>query len=542
MYLIRILLSCTIVAGLLGALLLVVKPLYDYFQDKNGLRRFPSAHPLAGITNLWYMYVTYTHKRYLEVHQQHQQHSIIRVGPNHLSFSDPDAIKEIHGHGTFNQKSDWYAVQAGSHRHLSDVQDRDEHSRKRKMMATAYSQKAVVGYEPFVMEKIEQLIKAFDNACSLPLKDGESPNDADLIDYRFWTNLLTFEIIAKIGASQDLGFLENGTDAIAVKSSDGKQYNTHVITALHEGIKISVTMAWASAWFNINRYLTRMHPGWHHGQAFGDFVTHVVNKRLDMDKEGFRASDFTGALLYDRDGQARNTDYGEIHAEIAGETSPSAQDSKANARIVMMNAGSDTTAIALTNFLYEVAKRPAILDKLRAEIDAALIDPDIHEPVVPYEKARSLPYLRACIEESLRLYPPTGMGFPRVTPPEGATISGQYIPGGVTISIPAYSSHRDPKIWSDPDEFMPERWLGEDASVLMSRYYITFSFGSRGCIGRNISYLEQTMFLATFLSRYEFALESPDWEIERVEGLSLWPEALPIKLWRRNTSPSAQEA
>jgi cytochrome P450 len=97
----------------------------------------------------------------------------------------------------------------------------------------------------------------------------------------------------------------------------------------------------------------------------------------------------------------------------------------------MMNAGSDTTAIAMTNFLYIIMKHPHIMAKLRSEIDEALKDEDPNIDVVPYAKVRNIPYLRACIDESLRLWPPTGVGLPRETPKGGTTILGQHIPGGL---------------------------------------------------------------------------------------------------------------
>jgi hypothetical protein len=112
--------------------------------------------------------------------------------------------------------------------------------------------------------------------------------------------------------------------------------------------------------------------------------------------------------------------------------------------IVMMNAGSDATGIAMTNFLYIMMKYPHILVKLRAEIDDTLKDEDPKMKAAPYAKVRNLPYLKACNDESLRLLPPTGAGLPRETPEGGATILGQYILGGVTVTVPIFSAHRVP--------------------------------------------------------------------------------------------------
>lgn len=74
----------------------------------------------------------------------------------------------------------------------------------------------------------------------------------------------------------------------------------------------------------------------------------------------------------------------------------------------MMNAGSVTTAIALANVMYQLLRNPEILARLQEEIDAVL-DPE--ELVAPYDKVKHLPYLKACLDESLRLFPPTPQGF-----------------------------------------------------------------------------------------------------------------------------------
>jgi cytochrome P450 len=120
------------------------------------------------------------------------------------------------------------------------------------------------------------------------------------------------------------------------------------------------------------------------------------------------------------------------------------------------------------------------------------------EIVVSYDKVRHLPYLRACLDESMRLFPPTAHGLPRVTPEEGWLITGDFIPGGTTVAISAYVAHGDEKISPEPEKFKPERWLTEESRSLQP-YFVAFSAAASGCIGRNISYLEQTVLLASVL-------------------------------------------
>ena len=81
--------------------------------------------------------------------------------------------------------------------------------------------------------------------------------------------------------------------------------------------------------------------------------------------------------------------------------------------------------------MYLLLKHPKVLTLLREELDANLGD----EVVVPYDKVKHLPYLRACLDEAMRIYPPTPFNLPRCTPAEGTTIMGEFIPGGTSVSL-----------------------------------------------------------------------------------------------------------
>ena len=126
---------------------------------------------------------------------------------------------------------------------------------------------------------------------------------------------------------------------------------------------------------------------------------------------GEKLDDFFTAMMEDKKGAAHNLETGGIVAEIS----------------IMMNAGSDTTAIALRNVLFLLLKNPRCMARLREEINVVL---DEDELVAPYSKVKHLPYLRACLDESLRMLPPVVFGLPRRTPPEGTTILGEHVAGG----------------------------------------------------------------------------------------------------------------
>jgi cytochrome P450 len=86
---------------------------------------------------------------------------------------------------------------------------------------------------------------------------------------------------------------------------------------------------------------------------------------------------------------------------------------------IVLNAGSDTTASGLTNTLWLLAKYPHTFAKLRQELDGLMTEGTISPD---FNMLMASPYLRACIDESLRLRPPVAIGLPRVAPKEGSTI------------------------------------------------------------------------------------------------------------------------
>jgi cytochrome P450 len=445
---------------------------------------------------------------------------VVRIGPNSLSYSDLAAIKDIYGHNTPCKKDIFYDTLAGTHYHLADVTDKLEHQRKRRVLSSAYALKNLESWEYKVSDKTSRLITAFDARCTTALPRGASPKKEDLnIDYRTWTNFFTLDAIADIGLSERLGFLDAGTDLCVAERMDGSTYKTYYRRALHATARAQAGLVWAYNLYPLLQRISAFIPSYRQRWALNKDWDAIVWARAQNRLRRYNAGekgldDFFQVLMEDKAGNPNGLEWGEIVAEIS----------------IMMNAGSDTTAIAMNNVMYQLLKHPDKMKKLQEEVDAVMED---GERVAAYEKVRHLPYLRACLDESLRLLPPSTFGLPRRTPAEGCPIAGTFVPGSTSVSISAYVAHRDPTVFPEPEKFEPERWLGEGGKDLQSSF-LSFSTGARGCIGRNISYLEQTVVLASVVRRYEFALESEAWEAERWETFNLSPNSMWVKAWRRD--------
>lgn len=512
--------------GFCFLLYFVVYPIIGYFRDVNGLRRYPNMHPLSGVSSIPFMVLAHGGARSTYMAKLHQTYPVIRVGPKSLSYGDVRAIKDIYGHNTPCTKDGAYVITSGSHYHLADVIDKHDHARKRKLLSSAYAIKNLEGWEYKVADKTAKLNRHLDTCCTSPLISGELPLVEDLtVDYRKWTNFFTLDAIADIGLSDTLGFLDRGHDRVTGRRLDGTTYECNFRDCLYQTARKQSLLIWPYEWYSLVNKISNIIPFYNRmaklAKDWDGIPIELAHKRLQRYRAGEKLDDFFQALMEDRNGQPHNLEWGEIVAEIS----------------IMMNAGSATTAIAMTNVLFQLLKNPSSMKKVVQEIDDALSDDEdeAENGVIPYDKVKHLPYLRACLDESLRLFPPTPHGLPRETPPGGTNILGDYIPGSVSVAFSAFVAHRNESTFPQADKYIPERWLGEEAKSLQP-YFLAFSAGARGCIGRNISYLEQTVVLASVLRRYEFALCSPDWEIERLETMNWLLGEMPIKVWRRETS------
>lgn len=152
-------------------------------------------------------------------------------------------------------------------------------------------------------------------------------------------------------------------------------------------------------------------------------------------------------------------------------------------------AGSEAPRIILTYLQWELCKHPDIQSRLHEEARSLL---SMAVDGVPDFKALdALPLLDAVLNETLRMYMPTPGPQHRLTPPEGASIHGVWIPGNTHISASFAILQRNASVFPEPGVWKPERWLAQDKSALeeMRRWLWAFNKGSRICIGKDFSIL-----------------------------------------------------
>jgi cytochrome P450 len=170
--------------------------------------------------------------------------------------------------------------------------------------------------------------------------------------------------------------------------------------------------------------------------------------------------------------------------------------------MTFMLAGHETTARALTWALCLLSAHADIAERLRAEVHGVLGG---HTPAVD-ELAR-LPYARMVMDETLRLYPPV-WAFAREAVGDDE-IDGYRIRAGSTVAVNTYVTHRLPDVWSDPDRFVPERFVPSVAAARPRYAYLPFGGGPRQCIGSEFALMEAQLALAMIMQRHRVVVVSP---------------------------------
>ena len=162
-----------------------------------------------------------------------------------------------------------------------------------------------------------------------------------------------------------------------------------------------------------------------------------------------------------------------------------------------MVAASDTTAAFFCGFVRYVVQTPEVYQKLVAEIDDFDRRGLLNRPVPLFDQVKELPYFRACHLEVQRIYPSTPMIIPRYVSEGGMEIEGMHVPAGAEIGVNSYVVQRDQKMFGDDaTDFRFERWLeSEDRARLMEKHILTWGYGTRICLGKNIALTETYKFI-----------------------------------------------
>ncbi|XP_063905052.1 probable cytochrome P450 28a5 [Zophobas morio] len=172
--------------------------------------------------------------------------------------------------------------------------------------------------------------------------------------------------------------------------------------------------------------------------------------------------------------------------------------------------GFETSASVMSFVLHELAANGEAQGKLREEIVSHFRDNDNK---LSYEGLQGLPYLDAVIQETLRLHPPL-FNLGKVctkpytyVPKKGDKISKPVqIEKGTSVVIPLAGIHRDPEFFEEPNEFKPERFIGDNKEKIVKYSFLPFGEGPRACLGQRFGMLQVKIGVAYVVKNFRLSV------------------------------------
>ena len=195
--------------------------------------------------------------------------------------------------------------------------------------------------------------------------------------------------------------------------------------------------------------------------------------------------------------------------------------------MTLILAGHETTANALAWTWWFLAQHPTIDARLAAEVRDACGDRPITMADLP-----NLPYTRAVFSEAMRLRPPAYATSREVIEP--IVLGGQEVPVGAQVLVSPWVTQRDPRWWTEPLRFDPDRWLAPRAEPNHRHAYFPFGGGTRVCIGEQFAWTEGILVIAALVRRWRFRLTIPASAVRLQAAVTLRPApGIPVVCERR---------
>ncbi|KAF2816759.1 benzoate 4-monooxygenase cytochrome P450 [Mytilinidion resinicola] len=418
--------------------------------------------------------------------QDHEKYgSVVRIGPNMLSYNTETALNVIYGGQKTNvRKSEWYrTIDAGSGAFSAATEiDKKKHAVRRRFISHSFSTEALRNSEPFIQENVARFCEKL------------APNDekkwSEKKDMARWCTWLGFDIMGDLAFGRRFNCLDS-------------EENRYIPTAISSASKYMYYFPFLPGAWLLAPIMNSKLMEYVGGQSVTDNIRlvnyaatqlqfKIEQERADKEKANAPRKDMMQYLLNAEDPK---TGLRPTPEELLADS------------VLYLAAGSDTVATSLAASFFYLVHNPLALAKATAEVRAAFKSAD---EIKAGKKLDSLAYLHGVMDETMRRCPPKPSHVPREVMPGGITIDGEQIPAGTVVGVPAYAIHHNPDCYPDPWSFNPERWIVNEAAgvsaesvALTNHAFCPFSLGIRGCIGKTLAYVEYKITLAHVLLKYD---------------------------------------
>ncbi|KAI0648721.1 cytochrome P450 [Trametes meyenii] len=410
--------------------------------------------PLARISSLWLTYVSSTGRRHLIIDNLHTKYGVfVRIGPDAISINSPTALP------LYNQLEKGESYRFPNHDDVISIflkQDNKEgHRERRRIWGGLVSPRGITEQVPALEKRTWQFMRCIERRQSaqdgcMDLAEAFYHLFYDLGGDMVFSNHNEIELMRN-GDSK--GLVSTGKFSTAMMDTFGQSpwlldilWRIPATRDMHQLVRMTAAMTH-------NRLKSKEPP------ASRDLLSYLT--------EG-------GVPLCDIERDA----------------------------MIAILAASENTTIVLSLACYFLTAEPQYYKQLQAELDVRFPDP---LGTLSSSALGEIPLLDGILNEALRL----GSFFflPRITPPGGVDVEGNYIPEDTIVALAAYSQQTSPdNFFPDPKNFRPERWLpqGLGPHTKTNRAALaSFSYGPYACLGKTLAYQQMRYVLTRLVLAYE---------------------------------------
>ncbi|KAK5319343.1 hypothetical protein LTR70_004962 [Exophiala xenobiotica] len=416
--------------------------------------------------------------------------SVVRIAPNVLVTYDTDLIRKMNAVRSPYRRSDWFKAfkfDADRENVFSET-DTEKHAKMRSKVTLGYSGKENPNLGPDMDRVIMRMIGLI---RSKYISQGATVRPCDLgqiIQY------LTLDIITVLSLGKSFGWLEDedkyeyiATMEVNVPAMNFMSAVPFLSRLLRMPAIQRMTLPTVKDCVGMGRIKA--------------IAREVIAERFKPGAEKVTRNDMTQSFI----------EHGLTQAENADES------------LLQILAGSDTSGTIMRAAIIYITSNPRICRRLQEELTTADTPPG---EVISYARALQLPYLNACIKETLRYYPINAGLSPKTVGPEGDTHNGVYLPPGTDIGISAWMVYRhNPVYGPDFAYYRPEGWLessSEQLAVMEKEHDLIFMYGRFRCLGERIARIELLKSTFELFRRFDMSLINPMQPLQKEENYGLW--------------------
>ncbi|KAL2834008.1 cytochrome P450 [Aspergillus pseudoustus] len=460
------------VVSLLGLVLLLVYRLY-----LSPLAKFPG--PKLAATTLWYetYYDVFCWGRYgFEIEKMHEKYGpIVRISPYEIHINDPDFYEVLYSRDSPRDKYEYFTRQFSITRSMISTVDHYHHRMLRSNMNPYFSIARVRKHEPVIRALVDKLLDRLQ-----AYKGTGAPVNLQHAFTCFTTDVVSdYTMGAGYNYLDEPDFIPSWSDTLAGSAKSG----VYIRVWPWLGLLFSVMPPWL---------LLKIYPGMGLVSQFQARCNSIVQSIMEEhNAEGYEKvkSRFDKPTFFH---DVLNSDLPPEEKE-PGRLAQEVQ--------VVIGAGAETTAKMLAWTIYYLLESPEKMNKLEEELNR--LDPKGTATLLDYEQ---MPYLICVMLEGLRLSYGVSTRLQRIAPDRDLQFNEWTIPAGTPVGMSSMLIHHNEGIFPDSRNFVPERWADPEKRRRLEKYLVSFTKGSRQCIGINLARSEILLALPKIVRGLEMEL------------------------------------